>query len=137
MLRHFGKEIFMGKFVINHTKTGFTFGLKAANGEMIATGGEVYSSLDAVKGGIKSVENNAPDAAVEDHTVEGYQNEKNPKFEIYSDKAGEFRFRLKARNGQIIAVSEGYTSKANCKNGIESVKKNSVNAPVIEPDEQK
>ena len=123
----------MGKFVISRTNTGFTFGLKAANGEMIATGGEVYSSLDSVKAGVKSVETNAPEAAVEDHTIEGYQTQKNPKFEIYSDKAGEFRFRLKARNGQIIAVSDGYTSKANCKNGIESVKKNSVNATVIEP----
>ncbi|MBO6302078.1 MAG: YegP family protein [Ruminiclostridium sp.] len=123
----------MGKFVISRTTTGFTFGLKAANGEMIATGGEVYSSLDSVKAGVKSVETNAPEAAVEDHTIEGYQTQKNPKFEIYSDKAGEFRFRLKARNGQIIAVSDGYTSKANCKNGIESVKKNSVNATVIEP----
>ena len=123
----------MGKFVISRTNTGFTFGLKAANGEMIATGGEVYSSLDSVKAGVKSVETNAPEAAVEDHTIEGYQTQKNPKFEIYSDKAGEFRFRLKARNGQIIAVSDGYTSKANCKNGIESVKKNSVNATVVEP----
>ncbi len=123
----------MGKFVISRTNTGFTFGLKAANGEMIATGGEVYSSLDSVKAGVKRVETNAPEAAVEDHTIEGYQTQKNPKFEIYSDKAGEFRFRLKARNGQIIAVSDGYTSKANCKNGIESVKKNSVNATVVEP----
>ncbi len=126
--------IVMGKFVINQTKTGYTFGLKAANGETIATGGEVYSSLDSVKNGIKSVETNAPAAAVEDQTIEGYHTEKNPKFEIYSDKSGEFRFRLKAKNGQIIAVSEGYTSKANCKNGIESVKKNSVNSPVIEPE---
>ncbi|MBP3855044.1 MAG: YegP family protein [Ruminiclostridium sp.] len=126
----------MGKFIINKTNAGYTFGLKAANGEMIATGGETYSTLDSARNGVKSVETNAPGAAVEDHTVEGYQTEKNPKFEIYSDKAGEFRFRLKASNGQIIAVSEGYTSKANCKNGIESVKKNSVNAPVIEPEEK-
>ena len=124
----------MGKFVIKKTEKGFTFSLKAANGEAIASGGEVYSSLDAVKNGIKSVETNAPDAAVEDMTVEGYQTQKNPKFEIYSDKAGEFRFRLKAKNGQTIAVSEGYTAKANCKNGIESVKKNAVNATVIEPE---
>jgi uncharacterized protein YegP (UPF0339 family) len=46
------------------------------------------------------------------------------KFEIYNDKAGEFRFRLKAGNGQIILASEGYSIKAGCKNGIESVKKN-------------
>ncbi len=46
------------------------------------------------------------------------------KFEIYNDKAGEFRFRLKASNGQNILASEGYSAKAGCKNGIESVKKN-------------
>ncbi len=47
------------------------------------------------------------------------------KFEIYIDKAGEHRFRLKAGNGQIILASEGYSSKDGCENGIESVKKNS------------
>jgi len=47
------------------------------------------------------------------------------KFEIYKDKAGEFRFRLKASNGQIILASEGYKAKTSCKNGIESVRKNS------------
>ena len=46
------------------------------------------------------------------------------KFEIYTDKAGEFRFRLKASNGQTILASEGYKAKAGCTNGIESVKKN-------------
>jgi uncharacterized protein YegP (UPF0339 family) len=47
------------------------------------------------------------------------------KFEIYKDKAGEFRFRLKAGNGQNILGSEGYGKKASCMNGVESVKKNS------------
>lgn len=46
------------------------------------------------------------------------------KFEIYKDKAGEFRFRLKASNGQTILASEGYKAKPSCINGIESVKKN-------------
>lgn len=125
----------MGKFVIKATKTGFTFSLKAGNGEIIATGGEVYSSLDSCKNGCASVAKNAPIAAIEDQTVEGFATEKNPKFEIYKDKAGEFRFRLKASNGQIIAASEGYVKKDSCKNGIESVKKNAPDAPVIEPEE--
>lgn len=120
----------MGKFVIKETKTGIKFDLKASNGEVIATS-EVYSSEAACKNGIKSVQNNAPVAAVENQTVEGYNTEKNPKFEIYTDKAGEFRFRLKATNGQIIAVSEGYKSLANCKNGIESVKKNAPDANIV------
>jgi uncharacterized protein YegP (UPF0339 family) len=49
------------------------------------------------------------------------------KFEIYKDKAGEFRFRLKASNGQTILASEGYNAKSGCTNGIESVKKNASN----------
>jgi len=47
------------------------------------------------------------------------------KFECYKDKAGEFRFRLKAGNGNTILASEGYKSKSGCTNGIESVRKNS------------
>ena len=47
------------------------------------------------------------------------------KFEVYNDKKGEFRFRLKAENGKNIIASEGYKTKAACLNGIESVRKNS------------
>ena len=119
----------MGKFVMKKTNTGVKFDLKAGNGEVIATS-EVYTTDAACKNGIESVKKNAPVAAVEDQTVEGYATEKNPQFEVYTDKAGEFRFRLKATNGQIIAVSEGYTAKASCLNGIESVKKNAPDAAV-------
>ncbi len=113
----------MGKFVIKETKTGIKFDLKANNGEVIATS-EVYTSEASCRKGIASVQKNAPVAAVENQTVEGFAKEKHPKFEIYNDKAGEFRFRLKATNGQIIAVSEGYKALSGCMNGIESVKKN-------------
>ena len=121
----------MGKFVIRKTNTGIKFDLKASNGEVIATS-EVYSSPDACQKGIASVQKNAPIAAVENQTVEGFAAEKHPKFEVYTDKAGEFRFRLKALNGQIIAVSEGYKAMASCMNGIESVKKNAIDAKIIE-----
>jgi len=123
----------MGKFVIKTTATGVKFDLKAGNGEVIATS-EVYTTEAACKNGIESVKKNAPVAAVEDQTTEGYATEKNPKFEIYTDKAGEYRFRLKATNGQIIAVSEGYKALAGCKNGIESVKKNAPDAEVVKAD---
>ncbi|MBQ1319577.1 MAG: YegP family protein, partial [Solobacterium sp.] len=113
----------MGKFVIKPTKTGIKFDLKAGNGEVIATS-EVYASEKSCRNGVASVITNAPIAAVEDQTVEGFAKEKNPKFEIYTDKAGEFRFRLKAKNGQIIAVSEGYKAMKSCLNGIASVRKN-------------
>ena len=119
----------MGKFVMRKTNTGIKFDLKAGNGEVIATS-EVYAAEASCKNGIESVRKNAPIAAVEDQTVEGYAVQKHPKFEIYTDKAGEFRFRLKATNGQIIAVSEGYKAHAGCLNGIESVKKNAPDAPI-------
>jgi len=120
----------MGKFVVKETATGVKFDLKATNGQVIATS-EVYTTEAACKNGIASVQKNAPAAAVENQTVEGYATEKNPKFEVYADKAGEFRFRLKATNGQVIAVSEGYTTLANCLNGVESVKKNAVDAEIV------
>ena len=56
------------------------------------------------------------------------------KFELYTDKAGEYRFRLKAGNGQVIATSEGYSSKAGALNGIESVKTNAPGAEIVELD---
>ena len=52
------------------------------------------------------------------------------KFELYKDKGGKFRFRLKAGNGQVIAVSEAYESKPSAVNGINSVKKNAADAKV-------
>ena len=119
----------MGKFVVKETATGIKFDLKATNGQVIATS-EVYTTEKACMSGIASVQKNAPEAAVEDQTVEGFAVEKCPKFEIYVDKKGEFRFRLKATNGQIIAVSEGYGTMINCKNGVESVKKNALDAPI-------
>ena len=120
----------MGKFVVRKTNTGVKFDLKAGNGEVIATS-EVYTSEAACKNGVESVRKNAPKANVENQTVEGYAAEKHPKFEVYTDKAGEYRFRLKATNGQVIAVSEGYKAEASCLNGIESVKKNAPEAPVV------
>lgn len=119
----------MGKFVVKETATGIKFDLKAGNGEVIATS-EVYSTEDACLNGIESVKKNCV-GEVEDQTVENVVEVKHPKFEVYTDKAGEYRFRLKARNGEVIAVSEGYKSKDGCLNGIESVKKNAPDAEVI------
>ncbi|MBQ7064842.1 MAG: YegP family protein [Firmicutes bacterium] len=119
----------MGKFVVRKTNTGVKFDLKANNGEVIATS-EVYKSERACFNGVESVRRNSV-GAVEDQTVEGYEVQKHPKFEIYKDKSGELRFRLKATNGQIIAVSEGYKSMASCVNGINSVKKNAPDAEVV------
>lgn len=121
----------MGKFVITTTRSGeFTFNLKATNGQVILSASESYSSEEGVKGGIESVQKNAL-AHVEDQTVENFKTLTHPKYEVYQDKAGEFRFRLKAKNGQNIGKSEGYKTKASCRNGIESVGKNAPEAEVI------
>lgn len=120
----------MGKFIVKQTKTGYVFNLKAGNGEVIAVS-EVYSTEAACLKGVASVQTNAPIANLEDQTVEGFATAVNPKFEVYTDKAGEFRFRLKARNGQIIATGEGYKAKPSCMNGIESIRRNAPEADIV------
>ena len=124
----------MGKFAVKSVKPGIKFDLKAGNGEVIATS-EVYSSTAACRKGIESVRRNAVEANLEDQTAEGFSKATHPKFELYEDNAGEFRFRLKAKNGEVIAVSEGYKSKSSCLNGIESVRKNAPDADIffVEP----
>lgn len=57
------------------------------------------------------------------------------KFEVYKDKSGEFRFRLKASNGQVIASGQGYKTRESCLHGIESVRKNAANANIVELEE--
>jgi uncharacterized protein YegP (UPF0339 family) len=120
----------MSKFVIRNVNSGIKFDLKATNGQVILTS-EVYTTEAACRKGIASVQKNAAVAGIENQTEEGYEALIHPKFEMYLDKAGEYRFRLKARNGQIIAVSEGYTAKAGCLNGIESVQKNAPEAEIV------
>ncbi len=121
----------MGKFVMKQAKSGgYKFDLKATNGRIVATS-QIYKAEKYCRNGIASVAKNAPAAEVEDQTVEGFAKQKHPKFEIYQDKAGEFRFRLKATNGQIIAVSEGYKTMKACTDGVASVKKNAVDAQVV------
>ncbi len=124
----------MGKFVIKQVPSGHKFDLKASNGEIIATS-EVYTTEAACKKGVDSVIRNAPIANLEDQTIEGFAAEKHPKFELYVDKAGEFRFRLKATNGEIIAVSEGYKAKPSALNGIESVRKNAAEGNIVKAEE--
>ena len=108
----------MSKFSIEEAKNGIKFSLKADNGETIATS-EVYETLAACQKGIQSVQKCALAGKIVDLTEN--ETATNPKFEIYQDKRERFRFRLKARNGQIIAVSEGYATKNACLHGVESV----------------
>ena len=119
----------MGKFVIKTGKTGVRFNLLAGNGQVIGTS-EIYKADASCLNGIESVRKCSA-GGIEDLTEEPVVKVKHPKFEVYQDKAGEFCFRLKARNGEIILASEGYKEKKSCLNGIESVKKNAPDAEVV------
>lgn len=104
-----------GKFVIKKSSDGqFRFNLKAGNGEIILTS-ELYKAKASAVNGIESVRKNAP--------VDG-------RFERKLDKAGHPRFNLKAANGEIIGVSESYSTEAARDHGIESVKANAPTATV-------
>ena len=121
----------MGKFVITKAKNEeYTFCLKATNGQVIMTAGETFKTLASCKNSIESVKKNAL-SHVEDQTVENFETVTHPKFELYTDKAGEFRFRLKARNGEPIGKSEGYKSKDSALNGIDSIGRNAPEGEVI------
>ena len=124
----------MGKFEVKQVKSGFKFNLKAGNGEIIAVS-EIYTSESACLNGVEKKKKNAPEAPVEDQTVENFEQLKHPKFELYQDKAGEYRFRLKAKNGEIIATGESYKAKASCLNGIDSIKRNAPESPVVKIEE--
>ena len=125
-----------GKFVISTAKNGeFTFNLKASNGEIILAASETYTTRSACENGVASVKKNSG-VHVEDQTRD--EKQPNPKYELYKDKAGEFRFRLKAANGEIIGKSEGYKAKASAKKGIASIAKNAPDAAIVvnEPKEK-
>ena len=122
-----------GKFVLSKGATGkFHFVLKAGNGEVILRS-ETYTARASAVNGIESVRKNAPIAALEDQTAEGFAEEKNPKFEVYADKAGEFRVRFKY-NSEIIFSTEGYSDRSGAKRAIESIKKHVGEAETVDID---
>ena len=125
-----------GKFEIKRTSDGrYMFNVRAGNTQVIASS-QIYSSMTACRNGINSVGVNAPIAAVEDQTLQSINEEKCPKFQIYFDKGGKYRFNLLAANGQnILACTQGYTTKASCKNGINSVVANA-HATIVLPKEE-
>lgn len=128
----------MGKFIIKKTPTGmFNFSLLAANKEKIAVSSQVYTTKAACKKGMESIGKHAAkciaEDRIEDQTLKAPTAKTCPKFEIYFDKAGLFRYRLIASNGESIAMSEeGYKSKSGVLNGIKSVSVNAVDAEIID-----
>ncbi len=112
---------FGGAFDIKRSRDGrYVFNLYAANRVIVATS-QIYSSSQSALTGIKSVIANAERANVEDQTLKQYSTQPYPKWEIYVDKGGQYRWRLLATNGSCILHSQGYTQKSTCKKGIESV----------------
>ena len=120
----------MSKFLIRRVSSGYKFDLYAANGQSVASS-EVYETRAACRKGIESVRKAAAAAPVEDLTEPSHC-VPNPKFQLYQDKSGLFRFRLRSRNGKIIGVSECYQTKAGCENGIRSVRENAPDAELEE-----
>mgnify|MGYP002514892891 CR=1 FL=1 len=86
----------MSKFVIRGVASGLKFDFKSGNGQVIASS-EVYTTDAACRKGIASVQKNAPSAGIEDRTEEGFSIRPHPKFELFQDKAGKYRFRKKRR----------------------------------------
>lgn len=107
----------MGKFLIKKVPTGFKFDLKDTHGDTVATG-EVYTTKASCLKGVQGIISVAPTAPA---VTEG-EVAKNPKFEVFQDKKGRFRFRLLARNGKIIAISEAHMTRYGCERAIDSVR---------------
>ena len=110
----------MPKFQVYKDAAGkCRFRLRADNNKIVAIG-EAYEQHAGCLNGVKSIQKIC-NVHVEDTTIEGFEKLTNPKYQVYKDAAGEFRFRLIARNGEMVADSEGYESKEGCLNGIEVV----------------
>ena len=125
-----------GKFEAKRTSDRrYMFNVRAGNTQVIASS-QIYASMAACRNGIESVGKNAPIAPLEDQTLSSVNEEKCPKFQIYFDKGGKYRFNLIAANGQnILACTQGYTQKSSCKNGIQSVI-NNANAAIVLPSDE-
>ena len=130
----------MPKFQVYKDVAGkFRFRLRADNNKIVAVG-EAYEHHASCLNGIKSIQKNCG-SEIEDLTIED-RKVPNPKYQILKDSTGEFRFHLKAANGEIIAQGEGYQTKEDCLNAVELVKK-SCNAEIedqsvlIKPSEDK
>jgi uncharacterized protein YegP (UPF0339 family) len=106
--------------IYRDAKAQFRWRLKAANGAVLATGGESYKAKADCERGVKIVQQaGAPGSK--------------SAFETYEDAGKQFRWRLKARNGRVIAESsEAYKAKVDCERAIEQIKKAAANAPVEE-----
>ncbi len=112
----------MGKFILSKTASRFCFVLEDDQGTVLATSG-TYTSEDACRKGIASVQKNAPAARVEDLTREEAPRCRHPKFQVFQDPQGGISFRLKATNGQEIARGGQYPDLTSCLAAIEYMRR--------------
>ena len=131
-----GTREYHGKFVIKKTDKGhFVYKLFAYGNKCVAIGAQAYESLSGVKGGIASVAKNAGIETIIDLTKPNDGKLPCPRWEIFEDKKEEFRLRLIATNGNLVATTnDGYTTKAAAKKGIESVAKAADGASIVRND---
>lgn len=105
----------------------FRYRIEAGNGQIVADSGEGYGSEDGAEKAVERIREYAPEANVLDIGAAA--------FEVFEDRAGEVRWRLRHRNGRILADSgEGYSRQTNAWKGIESVKRNAPAAELIDVD---
>lgn len=122
-----------GRFVITKTPKGYyRFSLQAANYQTVLAS-KNYSTLASCRDGLETIKKNAQ-SPIEDQTLKTPGPAlKNPKYEVYFDTAGKYRYRLLASNGQNVAMAEdGYATKAGCMNGIDAINRAAVGADVDE-----
>ena len=119
----------MGKISIKKTDTGFKFDVQDDSGKKMMSSQE-YRSLQSAQKGVSSILRNVPIAPVEDLTAEASDVLINPKFEVFKDQGDLFRFRLKAKNGQIVTTSDAYDTKAACEAVIAQLRKFSAKTAV-------
>lgn len=98
----------------------YRFRLRAANNKIVAVS-QAYESKASCMNGVKSVQSNC-ESHIQDQT-KNMEKLTNPKYEVFTDAADEFRFHLKASNGEIIAASESYETREGVMNGIEAVQR--------------
>jgi uncharacterized protein YegP (UPF0339 family) len=120
----------MAMFYCRKTATGYYFKLAATNGATLGTSDE-YASEQNCLDAIQLVKGCALDAEVEDQTAAAFKKRKNPKFELYKDNAGQYHFKLNAKNGDMLLISPGYTSKMNCQEGLENVQSGALTASTV------
>ena len=127
----------MGKFVIYKTATGYNFSLYAANQVKLCNASGVYKSINSAKALLDSISRVAgrclEQKRIADTTLQTPSESPCPKFELYLDKAGLYRFRLIAENGEMIAIcEEGYKSKQSAQNALRSMAENAANCEIVD-----